>query len=196
MIIAIAIFTMAMIGIARLFASTWKMNAYTVEMGQSSMAASRGVDTMIGYIRGARQGDDGSYPVVSAKDQDLVIFSDYNKDGITERLHFYLSSGKLMMGVTNPSSGMPKTYPAGDGQIITIANYIVNNSSTPIFYYYNNNYPGDTTNNPVPTPALVANVRLIKVYLQVNIVPNRAPDNIQMQSFVEIRNLNDYDRFQ
>jgi len=190
MMIAILIFTIAMIGIAQLFKSVWNTNGYTIEMGQSSLAASQGVNTMVGYIRATQQGDDGSYPIVSANNQDLVLFSDYNKDGITERLHFYLSGGNLMMGVTNPTTTLPKTYPSGDQKTITIASNVVNNSSTPIFYYYNSNYPGDTTNNPLTTPAAVANISLIKILLTVNTVPNRVANNIQTQSFVELRNLN------
>ena len=63
-----------------------------------------------------------------------------------------------------------------------------------MFYYYNKSYPGDTAGNPVPVPADVSQIRLVKIFLRININPNRAPDNIQQESFVELRNLNDYDR--
>jgi hypothetical protein len=96
--------------------------------------------------------------------------------------------------MTNPTTGMPKTYPSGDQQVKTVISHIVNDASSPIFYYYNKNYPGDTTNNPMVMPVTVNNVRLIKIYLHINIDPNRPPDNIQTQTFIEMRNLNDYDR--
>ena len=63
-----------------------------------------------------------------------------------------------------------------------------------MFSYYNKDYPADTENNPVSTPADVSEIRLIKIFLKINIDPNRAPDNIQQETFVELRNLNDYDR--
>lgn len=196
MMVAILIFSIGMAGFTLLFSRTWRVNSYTLEMGQSTLAASQGVNKMVDYIRGTRQGDNGSYPLISASANDLVLYSDYDKDGDTERLHFYKNGQSVLMGVTAPSETMPVTYPAGDQQTVTIAEHVVNNSTTPIFYYYNKNYPGDTSNNPLSAPISVSDVRLLKIYLQVNINPNRAPDNIQMQNFVEMRNLNDYDRIQ
>jgi Tfp pilus assembly protein PilV len=194
MLVAISIFAMGISGFTLLFVRAWKSNSYTLEMGQSSMAVSQGVNKMVEYLRGARQADNGSYPIKTADNNNLVIYSDYDKDKVTERLHFYKSGQDVLMGVTDPTSAVPKTYPEADQQVITISSKIVNDSGTPIFYYYNKNYPGDVSHNPMSTPASVADVRLIKIYLHINITPNRAPDNIEMQSFVELRNLNDYDR--
>ena len=195
-IVAIAIFAIAMEGFTLLFIRAWRTNSYTIEMGQSSMTVSQGVSKMINYIRGSRQSDNGSYPIKSADSNDLVVYSDYDDDNITERLHFYKNGQNILMGVTDPTSTMPKMYPLGNQQVIIIASSIVNAANIPVFSYYNKNYPGDTSNNPMATPASIANVRLIKVHLQININPNRAPDNIEMQSFVELRNLNDYNKIQ
>lgn len=194
MIVAIGIAIMGVTGFSLLFSYTWKSNSYTLEMGQTSMAVSQGVNKMVGYIRSARQADNGAFPVKSANDNDFVVYSDYDRDDITERLHFYKSGTNILMGVTKPTNTMPRTYPSGDEQTITVASHIVNSSTQPIFYYYNNQYPGDTTHNPLVTPANVADIKLMKIHLRMNIVPNRDPDNIEMQTFVELRNLNDYDR--
>lgn len=193
-LIAIAIFSIGIGGFSLLFVRSWQGNSYVFEMGQSSMAASQGVNETVGYLRKARQGDDGSYPIKSATDNDLVVFSDYDKDGITERLHFYKNGNQLVMGWRKPTGTLPKTYPAGDQGTKVISERVVNDAGTPIFYYYNKDYPGDQTNNPVATPANSSDVRLIKVLLKVNVDPNKAPDNIEISSFVELRNLNDYDR--
>lgn len=196
-LMAIAIFAIGMEGVNLLFLRTWTSNKYTLEMGQSSMAVSQGVNMMTDYIRGARQADNGSYPVKSASDNDLVLYSDYDKDNKTERLHFYKNNQQVLMGVTEPTDAMPRTYPVGDQQIITIAESIVNDNATPIFKYYDKNFAGnETTNPPLSSPVNIVNVRLIKIHLQINIDPNRAPDNIQMQTFAELRNLNDYNKMQ
>lgn len=194
MIMAIAIFSIGIFGFTMLFAKTWKTNSYTIEMGQANMKVSQGMNKIVDYIRGAQQGDDGSYAVQLADDDSLVFFSDYDKDGIVERLHMYKNGENILMGITNPTITLPKTYPANDQQIITLVTNIVNDASTPIFYYYNENYPSDVVNNPVSTPALPADVRLMKVYLKINTVPGHTADDTEMQSFVEMRNLNDYDR--
>ncbi|MFZ2188885.1 MAG: prepilin-type N-terminal cleavage/methylation domain-containing protein [Candidatus Moraniibacteriota bacterium] len=193
-LVAIAIFAIGMEGFTLLFINTWKNNSYTLEMGQSSMAVSQGVNTIVGYLRSTRQSDSGSYPIKSADDDDIVVYSDYDRDGITERIHIYKSGTSILMGVTDPTTTMPKTYPSGDQQVFTLAVRIVNTSSEPIFYYYDRNYAGGLNQLPLTTPANVADVRLLKIHLKINIDPNRAPDNIELQTFVEMRNLNDYDR--
>lgn len=198
MMMSIAIFTMGIAGFTLLFSKTWKTNSYVLEMGQSSMNASQGVNKIVDYIRRVKQADDGAYPVKSAEDNDLVLFSDYDKDGITERLHFYKSGQNILMGVTNPTVTLPKTYPSGDQQTVTLVSNVVNAVNEPIFHYYNRDYPGDTVNNPLTMPVTshLADIRMIKIFLQVNTNPNKLPNNIKIQSFAEMRNLNDYDRIQ
>ena len=194
-IVAIAIFTIGIEGFTILLSRSWTQNAYTIEMGQTSMAASQAVNRVVGYIREARQGDNGAYPVVSADDNDLVIFSDYDRDGQTERLHFYRSAGDLLMGIREPSSGFPITYASGYGEIKTITSCVVNDADNPIFAYYDADYPEDSVNNPVNTPALAPDIRLVRITIHININPDRAPDNVEIRSFAEMRNLNDHDRF-
>lgn len=194
MLVAIAISTIVISGFSLLFIRVWKGNAYAIEMGQSSFAVSQGTSTMANYLRKARQADDGSYPIKSATGTDLVFFSDYDKDGTTERLHLYLQNGQVKMGITDPTGGIPRTYPTGDQQTKVLTDRIVNAPNEPIFYYYNNNYPGDVAHNPAAMPVDISTIRLVKIFLKINIDPNRAPDNIETQTFVELRNLNDYDR--
>ena len=194
-IVAIAIFTIGIEGFTILLSRSWTQNAYTIEMGQTSMAASQAVNRVVGYIREARQGDNGAYPVVSADDNDLVIFSDYDRDGQTERLHFYRSASDLLMGIREPSSGFPITYASGYGEIKTITSCVVNDADNPIFAYYDADYPEDSVNNPVNTPALAPDIRLVRITIHININPDRAPDNVEIRSFAEMRNLNDHDRF-
>lgn len=194
MMVAISILVVAMTGFTLLFLRSWRVNSYTIEMGQSSFAASQGVNTIVGYARKVRQADNGAYPINLAKEQELVVFSDYDKDGITERLHFYLQNGQIKMGITDPTNTIPRTYPTNDELVNIIANNVVNTVSEPIFYYYNNKYPSDIINNPLEYPVDVSTIRLMKVFLKVNTNPVRNANNIEIQSFAELRNLNDYDR--
>lgn len=189
-LVSIGIFSIAMSGLTALFINMWKNNKYSMELGQSVMVVSQGLGKMGHYIRGARQSDNGSYPIVSASDNDLVLYSDYDKDNVTERLHIYKSGTNVLLGVRDPSGTMPKTYASGDAETITLASSIINNSSHPIFEYFDENYPLIST-DPIATPASVSRVKLVRVYLQINIDPNNAPDNVEMESFIDIRNLND-----
>lgn len=193
-IVAIALFLLGTQATILIFSKTMQSKAYSLEMGKASFVVSRSISDVTQYLRRARQSDAGAYPIVSANDNDVVFYSDYDKDGVTERVHIYLSSGKIYLGVRNPTTNLPKTYSAGDAETFQLAENIVNTTSDPMFSYYNADYPADTTNNPVSTPADVSEVRLVKIFLKINIDPNKAPENIQQETFVELRNLNDYDR--
>ncbi|KKQ53179.1 MAG: hypothetical protein US70_C0005G0013 [Parcubacteria group bacterium GW2011_GWD2_38_11] len=193
-IIAIALFLLGTQATVLVFAKTMKNKAYTLEMGKSSFIVSRSMGDLTQYLRRARQSDAGSYPIVSADDNDLVVYSDYNKDGDTERLHIYLEDNKVFMGIRNPSESFPVTYDPDDGEIFQLADHIINSTTDKMFSYYDSAYTGDPTDPPVNTPADVSEIRLVKIFLKINIDPDRAPDNIQQETFVELRNLNDYDR--
>lgn len=192
MLMAIFILLIGLEGITLLFLNSWKMNKFVLETGNASLIASRTVEVIVRDIRRARQADNGDYPIESGGDSDLKVYIDIDGDGVTERVHYYLSNGSVFRGVTKPSATVPITYPSGDQTTLLLAQYISNTSSDPVFFYYNKNYPSDTINNPLATPIAVENVRLIKVHLLVNIDPVHAPDNINVESFAELRNLNNY----
>lgn len=194
-LIAIAILLIGMGGFTLLFFRSWDTNKFILEEGLASAAASRATNKIIGELRQAQQADNGDFPVEAADDFDVKVYADVDDDGVTERVHYYLDQGadQLLMGVANPLATVPVSYPATDDTAIVLANYVVNESDNPVFYYYNNNYPGDTVNNPLATPASVGNVRLIQVHLLVNIDPVHAPNNINIESFADLRNLNYYD---
>lgn len=193
-IVAVAIFAIGIVGFTLLFSKTWQTNSYTYELGKASLAASQGLKKMEGYTRKARQGDDGAYPIVSAAGNDLVLFSDFDKDGVAERLHFYKDGTQLLMGYRKPSVGLPKSYASGDEAVEVVVENLVNGADEPVFYFYNKNYPEDTTNNPLVAPASVWDVRLVKIFIKVNIEKGSIADSVELRSFVEIRNLNDYNR--
>ncbi|NTU66920.1 MAG: prepilin-type N-terminal cleavage/methylation domain-containing protein [Candidatus Moranbacteria bacterium] len=189
--VAIAIFSMGMAGFSYLFYNVWETNHFVIEEGETARLVSRATDEIVGEIRKARQSDDGSYPIKSGGDFDLVFYSDIDDDNITERVHYFYEDNQLKEGSTKPS-GTPASYPNGDQVVRTIASYIVNTQSEPVFHYYNSQYPGDTAHNPLAAPVNVEDVRLIQVHLYANINPNRAPDNINIESFAELRNINEY----
>lgn len=190
-LVAIALFVLGTQATVMVFSQTMKNKAYNLEMGKSAFVVSRSIGDLTQYLRRARQSDAGSYPIVSADKNNLVVYSDYNKDGKTERLHIYLSNYKVYMGISNPSTTFPVTYPLGDETTTMLADRIVNTSTDAMFSYYDKDYPASSA---VATPADVSEIRLVKIFLKINIDPNRAPDNIEQETFVEMRNLNDYDR--
>ncbi len=192
MLMAIFILLIGLEGVSLLFVNSWKMNKFVLETGNASLIASRTVNMIVKDVRRARQADNGDYPIESGGNDNLQVYIDIDGDGVTERVHYYLSNGSIYRGVTKPNATLPVTYPAGDQTTSLLAQYISNTPADPVFYYYNEDYPSDTVSNPLATPISVQDVRLIKVHLLVNIDPVHAPNNINVESFAELRNLNNY----
>lgn len=195
MIITIGIFVIGVTAFSLLFVRGWKANKFIMEEGQSSFAASQTVDSLMGELRRVRQGDNGSYPVESADDNDLIVYIDIDHDEVTERVHYFLDEAnkKIKKGITNPSSGNPITYPTGDETVSDVMSYVENNSDNPIFYYYGTSYPASST--PITTPVSanqLSSIRLVRFNLSINFKPNSMPDNISLESFAELRNMNKY----
>ncbi len=195
LMVAISIMLIAMEGFTLLFLKSWTNNKFILEEGVASANASHTVSKIIKELRGVKQADNGDFPIESADDFDLKVYVDIDHDGITERVHYFLdlAHDQLKVGITNPTGSAPVTYPASDDTVSILAEYITNENSDPAFLYYNKNYPGDTVNNPIATPADVSAIRLIKVHMMVNIDPITAPNNVSIESFVDLRNLKYYE---
>ncbi len=192
LIIAIGIGSLVMSGFMLLFARTWDTNKFILEEGMASAAASRATNQITIRLRGVRQAEDGDYPIERADNFDLTVYADVDDDMIAERVHYFLDAAndQFKVGVTEPNMNtVPVTYPVSDQTVTVMTNFVVNENNDPIFHYYNTNYPGDTVNNPLSTPASVGDIQLVKIHFLVNIDPVHAPNNINIESFVDLRNL-------
>lgn len=192
LLVSIAVMLIVMNGFTYFLVKSWDNNKSIIETGLASTTASRAVNRVVIQLRAIKQADNGDYPIELADKFDLTIYTDIDDDGVTERVHYFLdlATDQFKMGVTDPNTGsVPVTYPSGDTTVTTMAKYITNESTDPVFSYYNDDYPGDTTNNPLATPASLGSIQLIKVKMRVNIDPVHAPENINIESFVDLRNL-------
>lgn len=194
LLVAIGVMLIVMEGFTLLLVRVWDTNKFILEEGIASSAASHATNKIISELRRVRQGNNGDFPVESGSSFDLKAYLDVDNDGVTERVHYYLDTDadELKKGIANPLDTTPVTYPEGDDSVMTLTTYVVNTDDNPVFYYYNRNYPGDTANNPlvVPLGSSVSDVKLIRVHLLVNIDPVHAPNNINIESFADLRNLN------
>lgn len=192
--VSITILVLSMGGFSLLYLRSLQSNSFILESGLVASTASRGVDLMVDELRGASTSSAGAYPLVSGSDFDVVFYANIDSDDAIERVHYYLNAttDTMYRGVTDPDMSVsPATYASGDGVTTTVATYATNETNQPVFTYYDKNYPSGTT-TPLTTPVSVASVRLVKVLLRINIDPIKAPNNINIESFTELRNLNDY----
>jgi type II secretory pathway pseudopilin PulG len=88
---------------------------------------------------------------------------------------------ELKKGVVKPV-GNPATYPLDQEVVTTVTSYVRNDP--PIFKYY------DAAGNEITAlPARLNDTKMVKVYLVINIDPNRPPKEFELESFVQLRNL-------
>lgn len=88
---------------------------------------------------------------------------------------------ELRKGVIEPT-GPPVQYPLNQEKISFISYYVRN--APPIFEYF------DSQGNKITDyPARLVDTKLMKVYLVVNVDPNRPPYDFELESLVQLRNL-------
>lgn len=194
--VGIAIMLLVMEGFTLLFVRTWDTNKFVLEEGLASSAASRATNKVVVALRGVRQADNGSFPIAQADDFELSVYNDIDNDGAVERVHYFLDldADQMKIGITEPdTSTLPASYPAGDQTVMVMTNFVVNEADNPVFLYYNDDYPGDVVNNPLASPVNVGSIQLVKIHFLVNIDPVHAPNNINIESFVDLRNLHNYE---
>jgi prepilin-type N-terminal cleavage/methylation domain-containing protein len=189
-LVVVTIVGIIMTGFSIMFIRAWQANKFSIEMGLASATAQRATNKMVIELRGVQQSAQGAYPLVSANDNELIVYTDIEDDGVVERVRYYLDSTnkQIKVGIREPNTAtQPPTYANGDGSTIILANFVVNTSSEPLFKYFTDDYPTVTT--ALTTPANVGNIQLVKIDVHVNVDPSQAPNNINNASFVDLRNL-------
>ncbi len=134
-----------------------------------------------------------TFDVTSFASDNLLTFSaeaSWRVDPICPhsiQVHFELTftqetqGTQLKKGVIEPE-GNPPTYPLDKEKVSIITSYVRN--SPPIFEYFDQN-----GNKIEEYPARLSDTKVMKVFLVVNVDPNRPPNEYQLQSFVQLRNL-------
>jgi type II secretory pathway pseudopilin PulG len=84
-------------------------------------------------------------------------------------------------GVINPV-GDPPTYPLDQEEVTILSSYVRN--VPPIFKYFDSN-----GNELTDLPARLKDTKLMEVYLIINVNPNRPPQDFELKSSVQLRNL-------
>jgi prepilin-type N-terminal cleavage/methylation domain-containing protein len=186
-LVTIAIFSLVALALNGFILGAYRAYYYNFKQIAAINEARRGIDIMIKEIRELKTGDDGSYAIAQAGDQQFIFYSDIDRDGVTEKVRYFLNNTDLSKGVIKPT-GDPPFYDGANETISVISQYVQNNTG-PIFTYYNGDWPGDTTHNPLPTLTRLSDTKLMHVDLIINTEPSRPPGNFELQSDAQIRNL-------
>lgn len=176
--------TAAVIALQSLISRSEEFSVRTVLTTENANAA---VQSLITELRSARMAETGAYPIVEANPQQVIFYANADADPQVERIRYTLSDQTLIKGTIDPQ-GFPVTYPVDQEIQKPVAQYIVSEGD-PIFFYYNEDWPTDTTNNPLPTPADLSQVKLVRVVIRVNADPQEPQSELTLESSAQIRSL-------
>jgi len=186
-IVAMGIFIIIVIAWNSIIIQSYRSAEFGRQQQEAIRQAQKGIEIMTQEIREASTAENGSYALEKADDNEIIFYSDIDKDVYTERVRYWLDEKSLKKGVVEPT-GDPLDYNPANEQTKIISNF-VNNSTQPLFTYYNEDYPYDVINNPLPAPARLIDTKLIHIFLRVNIDPSKAPKDFDVESDVQLRNL-------
>ena len=145
------------------------------------------LQAMASEISGAGPSSLGAYPIESAATSSFVFFSDVDRDGVFERVRYFLGTSTLEKGIIEPS-GNPLVYATSSESVSTFVQGVMPTSTAPIFAYYGASYTGAQTSS-LPLPIDVTSVRVVRVSLYVDISTSTSPTPAFFTHTVTVRNL-------
>jgi len=188
-LIAVGVFAFASVVVFAFVTDGFKIQSFALDQSTAMSEARRGVETMVREIRESQVADNGAYTIVTANPQEFSFYSDIDKDSSVERIRYFLEGTDFKRGVIEPRDN-PVSYLQQD-EVVTVITRFVRNGSAPIFTYYNGDWPGDTVNNPLSDPVDLSEVRFLHVSMTINVRPNVAPTDFNLETDVQMRNLKD-----
>lgn len=187
-LVSLGIFLLLSLTIYTFIKQSYRIQDFSLEQSISIAEAQRGVESLVKEAREALPSDTGAYAIEYGSTHEFIFYSDFDRDSTIERVRYYLNGSDFVKGVTEPT-GNPLQYLPSNEVKKTISRYVRNSVTEPIFYYYNGDWPGDTVNNPLTTPINPTDLRMLKIYLKINVRPERAPTDYILESYVGVRNL-------
>jgi prepilin-type N-terminal cleavage/methylation domain-containing protein len=187
-LVAVFVFALAMGVITGFVVMGYRAQGYTWQQSQAIDEARKGVETMVKEIREARTAENGAYIIDTAEDFQFIFYSDVDKDDEIEKVRYYIEGdpnsdiGAQFMKSTIEPEGFPAIYPPENEIPVVVSNYTRN--SPPIFQYYQ-----DDGTELIEMPARKKDTKVMKVFLVININLNRSPQDFELESKVQIRNL-------
>lgn len=185
-VITVSIGTLLVIGIVTFMIETGRLQTFISEQSDAIETADEATTVMTKALRETTDGADGSYALVAAEANQLSFYSDIDADANAEEIIYALSDTTITQTIIEPTSA-PAEYVSANGVTKTVASGIVNGTYTgnAIFTYY------DLNNALLAEPITLSEVTLVKIHLDVNVDPNRVPDTHTIETYVQLRNLND-----
>ncbi|MBL8030622.1 MAG: type II secretion system protein [Candidatus Doudnabacteria bacterium] len=163
-IVSIFAFAIIMLGLVALTSQI-----FTGANKQSQVLADTDQARKVGYgiineLRNAQTGNNGAFPLEVAQNQQIVFYSNADRDNTIERIRYYLSGGKLYRGVVEYNGS---AYNTTTEVSKIVQNNVANSTSTPLFLYYDSSYVGSSTQAALSQPINLTNVKYVRLNMQI-----------------------------
>jgi len=147
------------------------------------------VSVFVDELRSSAVGNDGSYPVTLAQENEIIFYSKFRTTGnAVNRVRYYFSDGVLYKGTTIPT-GLPLSYDL-DSEVVRPVVTNVLNQGSPVFYYYDGNYNG--SGQELSQPVNINQIRFAKINLIMeNLTSKQSQSTFPISGGAAIRNLKD-----
>lgn len=178
-VIAISILGIITLLFNNYISQSYKTIKFIEEFNDAVENAKRGMRIMSQELREINVAETGAFYFEIANDYEIVFYSDVDADGQTEKIRYFLNGRNLTKEITEPDY-------TGTANASIISQYVENQTMAipqKIFTYL------DENNQPLD-PINLNNIKLIKIHLEINVTPERAPNNYVIDTNVYLRNLN------
>ncbi len=186
--LVVALFIFSLIAYGIIFLTS---NIFTAATGQTSLLADTDQARKLAFqivneLRNATYGSDGGYPLNTAQDQQIVFYTNVDTDVNPERVRYYVQNNKLYRGVSEWNGS---AYDVAHEQVVLVQNDL-GVGTNPVFYYYADTYTGSSSQTSLVQPVSIAQVKYIKVNLQlVNVAGANKTNTYTVSSSASFRNL-------
>lgn len=186
MVIALFVFGLMMAGTVLLIVTVFNSSGQQSAILGNVLQASTVTSNFVNEIRNAAYGNDGSYPIAEANNQEIIFFSNFRTTGgLVDRIRYYLSGSTLYKGVIVPS-GSPLGYNVGSEQVAAVETG-VENGTAPVFSYYGGTYSG--AGSPLTQPVNLNQITFVMVNLLVLKQSGTSASTMPVSAGAAIRNL-------
>lgn len=143
------------------------------------------VQSMIPEIRSIAQSNDGAFPVSVAGTSTFEFYSDIDRDGLFERVRYFLDGTTFTKGVIKPT-GSPLVYATSSEVFQTLVDNMI--PTNQIFRYYDQTATS-TYSQQLQQPVSPLNVKTISISIIANQGTTSTPSLVGVETSATIRNL-------
>ncbi len=184
--VTIGIVGMIGIGVSTFAYQGMKLWNVTQDQVVAQESARVALEDTAGEIREMIIADNGSYPLDTAEELELIFYANVDDDEKREKVKYELADEVFYRSVVEADDNQPPQYPAfiNDDREVVSRN-VVNTGY--VFRYFDNSYNGETA--PLTAPFELSEVSLVQIRLLVDYDPDRTPDPLEIETNISLRNL-------